>query len=104
MESDDGTYDVMIINTQSSLHLLNVEFGQAFSKAAWTHFDFFYLCTCACMSPFVPNFPFNPPYPLNAGMFWMSFEDMVKNFYSVNVCMVRHKDYHPCPWIEHRSR
>jgi hypothetical protein len=25
------------------------------------------------------------------GMFWMSFEDLVKNFYSVNVCMVRHK-------------
>ncbi len=38
------------------------------------------------------------------GMFWMSFEDLVKNFYSVNVCMVRHKDYHPVPWIEHRSK
>lgn len=37
-------------------------------------------------------------------MFWMSFEDLVKNFYSVNVCMVRHKMYHPVPWIEHRSR
>jgi hypothetical protein len=23
------------------------------------------------------------------GMFWMSFEDLVKHFYSVNVCMVR---------------
>jgi hypothetical protein len=22
-------------------------------------------------------------------MFWMSFEDLVKHFYSVNVCMVR---------------
>lgn len=34
----------------------------------------------------------------------MSFEDLVKNFYSVNVCMVRHKMYHPVPWVEHRSR
>ena len=34
----------------------------------------------------------------------MSFEDLVKHFYSINVCMVRHKDYHPKPWIVHRSR
>mmetsp|Transcript_6717 Transcript_6717/g.11290 ORF Transcript_6717/g.11290 Transcript_6717/m.11290 type:complete len:845 (-) Transcript_6717:102-2636(-) len=38
------------------------------------------------------------------GMFWMSFEDMLKNFYAINVCMVRHEGYHPRPWIEHRSR
>lgn len=24
--------------------------------------------------------------------------------HSVNVCMVRHKDYHPVPWVEHRSK
>jgi len=38
------------------------------------------------------------------GTFWMSYQDMLSNFYSINVCMVRHPDYHPHPWVEHRAR
>lgn len=38
------------------------------------------------------------------GMFWMSFKDLVKHFNHVDVCMVRHKLYHPVPWVEKRSR
>lgn len=38
------------------------------------------------------------------GMFWMSFADLVKHFSHVDVCMVRHKLYHPVPWVEKRSR
>lgn len=34
----------------------------------------------------------------------MCYEDFVKYFHAVNVCMVRHIDYHPEPWLEKRSR
>lgn len=58
-----------------------------------------------CMSVFLsPQNEIERITESDDGMFWMSFEDMVKNFYSINVCMVRHKNYHPVPWVEHRSR
>ena len=38
------------------------------------------------------------------GTFWMSFEDMVANFYSINVCMTRHPKYNPVPWFESRRK
>ena len=37
-------------------------------------------------------------------MFWMSFEDVLKNFYSITVCMVRHPSYNSQPWKEERRR
>ena len=40
------------------------------------------------------------------GAFWMSFDDFIANFYSINVCMVRQPktggDRHP--WVESRER
>lgn len=36
------------------------------------------------------------------GTFWMSFEDLLKHFFSVNVCMVRHAGLNKTPWIEAR--
>ena len=43
------------------------------------------------------------------GAFWMSFEDFVENFYSINVCMVRQPDRRAHgtirePWFESRER
>jgi hypothetical protein len=43
------------------------------------------------------------------GAFWMSFEDFVENFYSINVCMVRQPDRREnaqirVPWFESRER
>ena len=38
------------------------------------------------------------------GMFWMCFEDVLKHFYSINVCMVRHRKYNSEPWIEQRFK
>jgi Ca2+-binding EF-hand superfamily protein len=38
------------------------------------------------------------------GTFWMSFEDLVKHFYSINVCMVRHTGLNQKPWREARRK
>ena len=38
------------------------------------------------------------------GTFWMSLEDMLTNFYSINVCMTRHPKYNPVPWFESRRK
>jgi hypothetical protein len=38
------------------------------------------------------------------GIFWMSFDDLMKNFSSVNVCMVRVNGIHPSPWYETRKQ
>ena len=43
------------------------------------------------------------------GAFWMSFDDFVENFYSINVCMVRQPDRREhgavrVPWYESRER
>ena len=38
------------------------------------------------------------------GTFWMSFQDMLANFYSINVCMIRNPKYNKEPWIESRRR
>ena len=38
------------------------------------------------------------------GTFWMSFQDMLTNFYSINVCMTRHPKYSQQPWIESRRK
>lgn len=38
------------------------------------------------------------------GTFWMCFEDVVKHFYSINVCLVRHEKYCKEPWkVQRRS-
>jgi Ca2+-binding EF-hand superfamily protein len=36
------------------------------------------------------------------GTFWMSFDDMLKHFVSVNVCMTRHPGLNKSPWREVR--
>ena len=37
------------------------------------------------------------------GQFWMSFEDMVSNFYCINICYVRIKELNGLEWFdEHR--
>jgi Ca2+-binding EF-hand superfamily protein len=38
------------------------------------------------------------------GTFWMSFDDVVLNFFSLNVCFVRHKAYCAQPWKEQRRK
>eukprot|EP01038_Epipyxis_sp_PR26KG_P014549 gene14549-19531_t len=38
------------------------------------------------------------------GTFWMCFEDLLKYFASVNVCMVRHVGLNSAPWIEARRK
>jgi len=38
------------------------------------------------------------------GSFWMSFQDLLANFYSINVCMTRHPKYSKQPWIESRRK
>ena len=38
------------------------------------------------------------------GTFWMSFQDMLTNFCSINVCMTRHPKYSQQPWIESRRK
>jgi hypothetical protein len=38
------------------------------------------------------------------GIFWMSFDDLIYYFSSVNVCMVRVNGIHPCPWKETRKQ
>eukprot|EP01038_Epipyxis_sp_PR26KG_P006609 gene6609-9076_t len=40
----------------------------------------------------------------NDGMFWMSFEDMLHYFVSINVCMVRHPGLNAHPWVEERRK
>lgn len=36
------------------------------------------------------------------GIFWMSFEDVVKHFFSINVCLVRHPEFNKKPWKDAR--
>jgi calpain-15 len=38
------------------------------------------------------------------GDFWMCFEDLVKHFIGINVCMVRHPELNSTPWHESRHR
>jgi hypothetical protein len=38
------------------------------------------------------------------GELWMSFNDLLNYFSSVNICMVRVPGIHPCPWIETRKQ
>ena len=40
------------------------------------------------------------------GAFWMSFEDFIANFYSINVCMVRQPKHgsERLPWFDTRER
>ena len=38
------------------------------------------------------------------GKFWMSFDDLRRHFFSVNVCMVRHRAGGAPPWVEQRRK
>ena len=38
------------------------------------------------------------------GIFWMSFEDVIKHFSSINICLLRYPGLHKKPWKELRKK
>lgn len=38
------------------------------------------------------------------GLFWMSFQDLIKYFFCINICQVRLPTIHPKPWYEVRKK
>mmetsp|Transcript_5084 Transcript_5084/g.14399 ORF Transcript_5084/g.14399 Transcript_5084/m.14399 type:complete len:841 (-) Transcript_5084:62-2584(-) len=38
------------------------------------------------------------------GTFWMSLDDLIRHFFSINVCMVKHRVGGTTPWVEKRKK